>query len=240
MVVARRSGVALWRQVQVDLETQIGNGTYRPGDRLPTEAQLSEHFQVNRHTVRRALAGLEERGLIRVEQGRGTFVQEPVLSYRIGQRTRFSENARTQNRRPSRQLLDIGSLPAEDEVAAALGLSRGAPVVYALVAGEIDGTRIVFGEHFFPAARLPHLAEALRETTSVTQALARVGVDDYRRLWTRVIARMPSGREAATLSQARSRPVLVATSLNVDAQGAPLEYCVARFHSDWVELVFEP
>ena len=48
----------------------VSAGTYAPGARLPTEAELSQHFQVNRHTVRRALEELSRAALVRVEQGR--------------------------------------------------------------------------------------------------------------------------------------------------------------------------
>lgn len=240
MVLARRNGVALWRQVQVTLEHQISDGHIAPGDRLPTEAQLSEHFGVNRHTVRRALAGLEERGLIRVEQGRGTFVQEPVLQYRIGERTRFTDNARLQGRQPVRECLEVSTLIAEDEVAAALALVPGAPVIRGVFAGAVDGKRVVFGEHYFPAARLSGLESALREAGSPTAALRQIGVEDYRRKWTRVTARMPTGREAQTLAHPRSRPILLTTSLNVSVDDVPLEFGRTRFNSDWVEIVFDP
>ncbi len=58
---------------------------------------------VNRHTVRRAMAELAVRGLVRTERGSGTFVKTDKLDYRIGRRTRFSEivaAARPRSRRP--------------------------------------------------------------------------------------------------------------------------------------------
>ncbi|MEY4844245.1 MAG: hypothetical protein RL312_526, partial [Pseudomonadota bacterium] len=96
--LARGAGVALWRQIALALEADIAGGKRQPGERLPTEAVLTERFAVNRHTVRRALEELEARGIIRVEQGRGAFVAEDVLDYPLGPRTRFSETIRRQNR----------------------------------------------------------------------------------------------------------------------------------------------
>ncbi len=90
--LARGKGMALWRQIAERLESDIVAGRHRPGERLPTEHRMAETFAVNRHTVRRAVASLEEAGLVRIEQGRGTFVQESVVDYRVKQRTRFSEN----------------------------------------------------------------------------------------------------------------------------------------------------
>ena len=58
-----------------ELADLIVSGTYREGDVLPTEPALCEEFGFSRTVVREALKLLEERGLLRVEQGRGTRVQ---------------------------------------------------------------------------------------------------------------------------------------------------------------------
>ena len=94
MSALRVSGVTIWRQIAEELEDEIASRTYAPGGRLPTEMELSARFGVNRHTVRRAIATLEDRGLVRVERGRGTFVQTDTIDYVVGRRTRFSENLR--------------------------------------------------------------------------------------------------------------------------------------------------
>src|SRR3954462_1711093 len=87
--LARGQGVALWRQIAGSLETEIAGGGLSPGARLPTEAGLTAPYGVNSHTVRRAMQELENRGLVRIEQGRGSFVAEDVLDYPVGPRTRF-------------------------------------------------------------------------------------------------------------------------------------------------------
>ena len=58
-----------------ELATLIIGGTLAEGDALPTEPALCEEFGFSRTVVREALKLLEERGLVRVEQGRGTTVQ---------------------------------------------------------------------------------------------------------------------------------------------------------------------
>src|SRR3984957_10527383 len=105
--MARHDGVALWRQIASQVHQAIGAGTYAPGARLPTEAELSHHFGVNRHTVRRALEELSRAGLVRVEQGRGSFVTEDVLEYAVEPRTRFSEWIRKHNKEPSGRVLQL-------------------------------------------------------------------------------------------------------------------------------------
>ena len=61
-----------------DLQEQIRRGELRAGDRVPSENQLAEAYQVSRQTVRKALAILEQEGAIYALHGKGTFVSERV------------------------------------------------------------------------------------------------------------------------------------------------------------------
>ena len=85
-------GVTLWRRIADDLEQAIRTGAHATGERLPGEVDIADKFGVNRHTVRRALAELAERGLVHAERGSGTYVKGGRLAYPIRSRTRFSEN----------------------------------------------------------------------------------------------------------------------------------------------------
>ena len=79
---ADAAGVALWRRVADELERGIAEGRYTAGAKLPGEIEIAEHFRVNRHTVRRALAALAARGLVRAERGSGTYVETHALLIR--------------------------------------------------------------------------------------------------------------------------------------------------------------
>lgn len=235
----RSGGIALWRQIARSIEGGIGAGTLTAGARLPTEAQLSASFGVNRHTVRRALEELSRAGLIHVEQGRGSFIAEDVLDYAVSARTRFSEVIRAHNKEPGGRVLGLRELPAEAAIAAGLGLARGAPVVLLERLGLADERPVSLGSHHFSAVRFPGLLAALRECPTVTAALARVGVADYRRQQTRVTARMPQGEEAELLRMPRNRPLLVTESVNVDAAGMVVEFGITRYPTPRVQIVFE-
>ena len=73
-VISRRN---LYEEVTDRIQQMILSRSFRPGDRLPTEQQLAERFGVSRTAVREAVKALAERGLVRVRQGRGTFVALP-------------------------------------------------------------------------------------------------------------------------------------------------------------------
>ena len=134
------SGVALWRQVADGIERGIADGRFVAGEKLPGEMEIAETYRVNRHTVRRALATLAERGLVRAERGSGTYVETRRLAYPLRSRTRFSEIVGAGGREPRGQFIDSTEEEATRELARELGLKTGAPLI-----------RIEFG-----AARRPH------------------------------------------------------------------------------------
>ncbi len=237
-----RAGPAppLWRRIAQALAADIGPAGLQPGARLPTEAQLAARFGVNRHTVRRAIEAMVRSGLVRVEQGRGSFVAEDMLDYAVSSRTRFSEWIRRQNREPSGQVLHVRELACTGPVAAGLGLAVGTMVALMERLGLADGAPVSLASHYFPQPRLPGILAALRASPTVTEALAAVGVDDYLRQITRVAARMPTAVEANLLQVSRTRPLLVCENTNVDRAGTVVEFGVARYPSTRVQVVFEP
>ncbi|CAG9171438.1 phosphonate metabolism transcriptional regulator PhnF [Cupriavidus respiraculi] len=231
----RGSGVAVWRQIGEALAEDIRKKLYAPGEQLPPEPELATRFAVNRHTVRRAMSELEQSGLVRIEQGRGTFVQEHAIDYAIARRTRFSENLAAQGMRGHTEVVgsQVGRLP---EVARHLGLARTAEIVHVQMVGKADNRPIDVAEHYFEARRFPDMERLLREERSISRALSSCGVVDYTRKWSRITAALPTAPVARLLNQPKTRPVLQVEALNVDIDGAPVQYSITRFAGDWVQL----
>lgn len=222
MTITRKGGTALWHQVATALAEGIDGGTWKPGERLPTEPDLMARFGVSRFTVRQAIASLERRGLVRAEQGRGTFVRRDVLAYPISSRTRFSRNLIERGFDPGGEVLLQEVIPAPEEVAGALGIRPGDPVAHRHGIGTADGVPIEFGSAWLPAARFPDFARVRNAHATYTATFAAYGIRDYLRLWTRVETRLPTPEEALILRQPEASPVLLVTRVDADPEGRPL------------------
>jgi len=238
-MIERGSGIAVWRQIEGTLAEDIASGAMPTGERIPTELQLAERFAVNRHTIRRAVSALVERGLLRVEQGRGTFVQENAIDYAISKRTRFSQNMARQNLRSDIELVASDNVAANAELAELLHVAPGSELYRIKTVSRVDARIVDTATLFFPAARFPGLPEVYAELRSVTRTLAHFGVADYTRRFTKVSARLPDAETVDFLHLPKNRPVLHVKSLNVDAEGRPVQYGVTRFNGDLVQLVME-
>jgi GntR family phosphonate transport system transcriptional regulator len=240
MMTAQKTVSAMprWRQIEEALVREIASGAYGNA-RFPTEMSLSARFGVNRHTIRRAMAALAERGLLRIEQGRGAFLVADAIEYALGPRTRFSENLLRQGRSPALAILGANEIAAEGDAMRWLGLRRGTRLWRIETLGQADGRAISVGTHYFPAAGLPDFPSAVAALRSITRALARSGIENYRRARTRVTARPATPSEAQQLGITVGRPLLITESLNVDPHGRAIEFGVARFVADRVQLVVD-
>ncbi|MCA0332229.1 MAG: GntR family transcriptional regulator [Actinobacteria bacterium] len=149
-----------------------------PGDRLPTEVELSEHFGVGRSTTREALKLLEQDGLVIAEQGRGRFlspigslaVERPVTRYES-----VSEMLETMGMSVTTTVLSVEESTASPVEAEALALDAGAPVVRTLRLRSHDDEPIMVNINTIPRACLPGPVAYRDWSSSITAALAAHG-----------------------------------------------------------------
>ena len=233
------SGVALWRQVADGIERGIADGQFAAGEKLPGEMEIAEIYRVNRHTVRRALATLAERGLVRAERGSGTYVEAPRIAYPLRSRTRFSEIVGAGGQEPRGQLIDASEDVATREMARELGVKTGALLIRIEALRSADRTPICVSTTWLSAARFPDAGRVFASTRSMTKLLAHYGIRDYRRGTTRITAAVADATDAARLDLALGRPVLVVDSTDVDTNGKPLVTKRSRFAAERIEFVVE-
>jgi len=233
------SGVALWRQIADGIERDIAEGRFAAGDRLPSETEIAETYRVNRHTVRRALAVLSERGLVRAERGSGTYIEAPRLAYPLRSRTRFSEIVGAGGREPRGQLIAATEVPATRELARLLALKSGAPLVRIEALRFADNVPICVSTSWLSAERFPDAGRVFARLQSMTKLLAHHGIRDYRRGSSRITASIVDATDAARLDLALGHPVLVVDSTDIDADGAPLVTKRSRFAAERVTLLID-
>lgn len=227
----------VWRAIAATLMDEIASGHYRPGDKLPTEAELSTRFGVNRHTVRRALAELGTLGLTHARRGAGVFVLSEPTDYRIGKRVRFHQNLTEAGRLPAKRILTLQTRPSDKDEAEALALSPGTSVHVYEGLSLADGTPVALFRSVFPAQPFPNLLADLQFHQSVTKALAAAGIEDYTRASTRLTAKTATATQALQLGISEGAPILRTVAINHDTKGRPIEYGHTWFVGDRITLV---
>nr|WP_321463459.1 phosphonate metabolism transcriptional regulator PhnF [uncultured Cohaesibacter sp.] len=238
--IGRRTGIALWRQIADAIRAGISSGLGDENGKLPPETELAEQFGVNRHTVRSAISALVSDGILRAEQGRGTFIIRPErLTYPISKRTRFSASLAEQGQKGEARIMSSDIIPASAEVAKALALETEAPVLQIRSVGIGGETPISRTTAWFDCHRFPQMADNLARFGSVTKAFAACGLDDYLRKSTMVEAYHATLDDIEILRLSPGSIVLVTLAINADLQGRPVQFSKTRFAADRVSLQIE-
>lgn len=238
--------MAIWQNISETLISEIEAGVLQSGGRLPSDGELAVRFGVHRHTVRRALGDLQARGLVRTERGRGTFVVEDAIDYRLGEQTRFEENLLENTRIPRRRLLAVAEYPAPDEIAGRLSVRAGEDLFVATLLGEADDLPVHLFRAYFSKAAYPDVPRVFAETTragfshlSLVEILEQAGIPYFRRKHVRVRCRLPDMDEARQLKMSPREPVFETSILNVDRQERPVFFGETCMCGSRIEFVMD-
>jgi GntR family phosphonate transport system transcriptional regulator len=232
--------IPVWRRIEQAVRADILAGRYAPGGQLPPDRDLAALYGASRMTARRALAALQQDGLIRIEHGNGTFVSDDALiRYRMsGDRIRFSKDwLSAEGVELRRRILKSEEVAADDRIATCLRIEPGEPIIKLQILATADDRPISIGVRHASAARFRGLGAEFDRLGSMTAALKAFGVADYRRQSTEVTARLPTPDEAKLLAQPRIAPVLAFTATDVEiGSGAVISYFSGCFAADRVVI----
>lgn len=140
----------IYRQIADALRQQVINGELKPGDALPTEAALCEHYGVSRVTVRQALKLLSEERVIESLQGSGWYVKEERVNYDIYQLTSFYEKLADRNVDTHSDVLTFQVSQAAPDIAEALRLTGDDKVYYVKRVRYIKQKAVTLEETWMP------------------------------------------------------------------------------------------
>ena len=123
----------LYQQIYDEIKHAIDNGIYVPGDKIPTETELSTKYAVSRITVRRAIEDLSAAGFLVKRRGLGTFVCEPRMRRKLlqgGLPQSFSEICRKSGRVPGAKLINREIVVARQDEREFFALDEGDLVLH--------------------------------------------------------------------------------------------------------------
>jgi GntR family transcriptional regulator len=230
-----------YRELAGELRQAIVNGTYPPDSTLPKQNEIAEHYRVNIKTVRQAIRLLEAEGLVTPVRRRGTVVRSRPPMRRLGMDryakskwkyglVAFAADREASGRewKPSDQAVTVRRSEADTEIADALGIPAGAPVV--------ERARLITEgttpTHSLTSYYRPEDVEGTPLTDSSPGPAGRGGGFavltaqgfEPQRMTETIHARMPTPDEAAQLQLPAGEPVLVLHRTTFAAGDRPVEY----------------
>jgi DNA-binding GntR family transcriptional regulator len=217
----RSSPVPLYYQVAQHLERSIEAGDLTPGMRLANEVELAGVLGLSRPTMRKAMEYLVDKGLVVRQRGVGTRVVSPKVRRSL-ELSSLYDDLEEAGQRPTTQVLANAVHDATSEVAAALAIPVGTPVIAVVRLRSALDQPIARMTNYLPANRLTIDTESL-ETQGLYQLLRRAGVQLHSA--TQVIgARNATAAEAKVLGESKGAALLTMQRTAYDDHGVVVEY----------------
>lgn len=224
----------LYQQLQRNLREAIERRALSPDDALPSERDLAEELQVSRITVRKALDGLVEEGVLVRKHGSGTFVSARVEK-NFSKLTSFSEDMRARGRNPSSEWLRRTEGTVTPEEALTLGLSPGTPVYRFSRIRIADEVPMSIEYATVLASCLPSMKSV---QNSLYEALEQHGNRPVRALQ-RLRAVLLSGEQAKLLKAKVNDAGLLVERLGFLKDGRAVEFSQSYYRGDVYDFVAE-
>lgn len=201
--------------------------------RLPSEFELVARYGAARATVRRALAKLEEEGLIYRRQAVGSFVAEPRVAQDLDQLFSFTEFMVYRGIKPGSKLITAELQRVDDPESPLLhylGLRVGAEVIYIRRLRLGGGQPLVIANTWLPAARFSDFLSHDLEQQSIYEIMQIIGGKPTDAIQTMEAIMLPE-EEAALLTVPTGSAALLIRRVGY-ANGIPVEYAIDHYRGD--------
>ncbi len=237
-MVDRENGIPYYRQLMDIVQQQITAGFLREGQQIPSESEMSEAYQVNRHTVRQAIGELCRLGVLYKVRGRGTFVAKAPLDcieYQLSPKNRFTDNIVNSGRIPGNKIMRAAEIAAPNDVQTALGLDADEQVYYLQVLRFVNERPFLVSQIFLPVKYFPDFLKNIGNFRSLSQIFEQYGIN-LKRVKSLVRATFPSQEEALLLGIPSNMPVLKAENLLKSQDDILIEYNLSCYRGDLAKL----
>lgn len=211
---------ARYQEIEQWLRDRVLTG--RPGDGLPSEAELAAQFGVSRMTARQAVQNLAVEGLVNRRRGSGTFIAPQPIHRHSGPLMSFTADMRRRGMTASSRLLTAELRTPTQLDAEALRIGEDHRVVAISRLRLADGSPMAIEHTALPSHCAPVLAADL-EHGSLHEALRELGRRPTEaRSW--ISARQSTAEEATLVEIAARAPLLVERRIISDQNGEPIEH----------------
>ena len=167
------SSKPLYLQVKADIKNRILSKQYMPGDKLPTENELSDQYNVSKITIRKAIQNLSDEGYVNKVQGKGTFINFKKDKLYLNKTSGFKESLSSLGHASRHDIIQASFLNADEDIAEKLMIPMGTKVVYIERLVWQDNEPIAIDKIYIEDARFPDFITTLSKDRSFYQVMAR-------------------------------------------------------------------
>jgi DNA-binding GntR family transcriptional regulator len=208
--------------------------------KIPSENELAQQFNIARATVRQGITKLKNEGLIYSKKGSGNFVSPKKITYSISSQTTFSEEIQKAGKTPLLKTLETQTILPDEEIAGQLSIPSNSALLYVKNIRFVEEVPFLFAEYYMNASKLEGIESALYGAQSISELYKKeYGLMPIRRHSTITI--IPADDEIKeVLGLQHDLPLINISTITIDQlTGESIDYCRSYFRSDLAEIVVD-
>lgn len=218
MSVTDTNSAPLHEQIRNLLMHEIESGVYASVGKLPSEPELCARFGVSRITVRRAVADLEQLGLVHRQQGRGTFVAPSKVALGTMSVGGFADKLVGDGVK-TRKVMRAEVLDADEKRAARLDVPLGSPTLRLVRVFALDGVPLSIDVSRYSLLRYPGFDKKVGDDISTYQVLRDEYGVEFAEMHREIGVGFTNEQTAAWLQRPERDPLIVIRKRALDKAG---------------------
>ncbi len=226
-------GIPLHVQIQSDLMHAIDTGEFPAGAQLPSETELRERYSVSRATVRKAMEDLSAAGVIRKQQGQGTYVQERSVPGQSVLLRGYLDDVLVSDARVSFRELEVQEAALPPDLEPLFEVADRVPATRYVSLTLQSGRPVMIGTSWIPLSVAPRQDRiALKPGEQLTVMRLRPAGHTINHGRQTLFAVNANAEQAHHLGIAEGLPVLASRRLYFNRPGRLLTVIEGVFHPD--------
>jgi GntR family transcriptional regulator len=227
------SHIPYYYQLIEIIKSQVNQGLWLPGEKMPSELELCESYGVSRTVVRQALRELEMDNVIYRRKGKGTYVAKPKINEGLIQKlTGFYQDMVERGLDPETEVLYQQIKSAEPKVAKYLEIPVGTDVIDIKRLRSIHGEPIQLVTTYIPHMIAPNLINIDLSDRSLYEYLETEYEIKIARGVRYIEAVLANHEEAMLLEIDEGDPLVMLDSVSYNETGQAIEYYHALHRGD--------
>lgn len=239
MINKDTDAVPFYKQLKDMILDEIESGKLKHGDKLPSERDLAEKFNISRMTARHAISILEREGFVERRVGVGTFIAGKKIEMDFITFNSFTKNMLVRGLAPGTKTLDIKKDRAKAALSKSLQIEAGEEIVVIKRLRLANDIPIAVEESYIPYRYCPGIEDLIADNVSLYQLLAeRYGIVLVRaNQYMQVV--LSDEKESKLLKIKNMSPCILLEAVAFDTNGQAIEFSKSTTRSDIVKYYME-
>lgn len=235
-IVDKNSIIPIYYQLFKYFKSQIRSGILKPGDALPTEMEITAHFEISRMTVRRAISELVAAGMVYTQKGKGTFVAKPRLDNVVFDLDNFYEEIKQKGLQPHSKLLEAKIVKADEKLVKRLGIPLHTRCLFFRIVMTADGEPLAYETKYTIYTKKKPILESELKDPSLS-SLAASHSDSLPASSKKVLmVSKTTAEESAILGVGCNTPVFLMIQTIYDQDRKPIAWGISVYRGDRYKL----